>query len=75
MHVERARFLALDGPECGVDAAEDASAGGGVAAERAGRVGGSSWGTGAVADAEEVPEGQLHQRVEAVRAGRGPSPA
>ena len=46
VHVERARFLALDGPE----------------AVRA---------LGAVADAEEVPEGQPYQRAEAVRAGQG----
>ena len=74
VHVERAGFLALDGPERGVDAAEDAAAGRGVAAEgvRAGLVGGAAVrALGAVADAEEVPEGQLHQRAEAVRAGQG----
>ena len=72
VHVERAGFLALDGPERGVDAAEDAAAGRGVAAEgvRAGLVGRAAVrALGAVADAEEVPEGQLYQRAEAVRAG------
>ena len=72
--VQHPGLLAFDGAEGGVQPPEDAPARHGVAAERvrAGPVGiPAVRASGAVANAEEVSERQLHQGAEAVRAGYG----
>ena len=74
VRVERAGLLALDGAVHGVDAPEDAAAGGGVAAEgiRAWFICVAAVGAlGAVAHSEKVAQGQLHQRAKAVGARQG----
>ena len=73
VRVERAGLLAFDGAIDGVDAAEDAAAGGGVTAEgiRARCICVAAVGAlGAVAHPEEVAQGQLHQHEDLSPAGR-----